>query len=68
MLKMKPCCERCQQELPAQSTGANICSFECTFCDPCTAQLGACPNCGGQLMPRPPRAPELLGKFPPQDG
>ncbi len=44
MLKMKPCCEPCERELPAQSIGANICSFECTFCDPCTAQLGACPN------------------------
>ena len=35
MLKMKPTCERCAATLPADRTGAIICSFECTFCEAC---------------------------------
>ena len=36
---------------------ARICSFECTFCTPCTTELGSvCPNCGGELVSRPRRA------------
>jgi hypothetical protein len=35
MLKMKPTCERCAAALPADRTGAFICSFECTFCEAC---------------------------------
>jgi acetyltransferase len=52
--------------LPGQSTGAWICSFECTFCAICaTGPLdGRCPNCGGDLSPRPTRSVELLRKHP----
>ena len=68
MLKMKPACERCAAALPADRTGAFICSFECTFCEACAGgQLtGACPNCAGVLLPRPTWATALLDKFPPQ--
>jgi acetyltransferase len=50
--------------LPGQSTGAWICSFECTFCAICaTGPLdGRCPNCGGDLSPRPTRSVELLAR------
>ena len=32
MLEMRPDCERCGADLPADAGGAFICSFECTFC------------------------------------
>lgn len=52
---MRTRCERC--EAPLDDAGpAFICSFECTFCDRCMAELGgACPNCGGELNRRPRR-------------
>jgi uncharacterized protein len=58
MLEMRPNCERCNAELPHDSADARICSYECTFCARCTdGELGgACPNCGGDLLPRPTRA------------
>lgn len=57
MLQMKPACERCETALPMDSADAMICSYECTFCVPCvTGPLeGRCPNCGGDLQPRPTR-------------
>ena len=65
MLEMRPGCERCDQDLPAQNSGAFICSFECTFCASCATQLKqVCPNCGGMLVSRPTRAEALLEKFP----
>ena len=67
MLKMKGQCERCQQRLPANQAGAFICSFECTFCASCAGVLGQCPNCDGELVPRPSRGAELLAKHPPAD-
>jgi hypothetical protein len=65
MLKMKPTCERCAADLAADAAGAYICSFECTFCAACVLTLGSCPNCSGELVPRPQRAMALLEKFPP---
>jgi 3-hydroxyisobutyrate dehydrogenase len=54
-LEMKESCERCATPLQAGGA-ARICSFECTFCEPCGRQLDeVCPNCGGELMPRPRR-------------
>ena len=52
---MRPTCERCGK--PVSSDGpAFICSFECTFCETCTASLdGVCPNCQGELVRRPRR-------------
>ena len=56
MLEMRPSCERCQAELPPASHGARICSFECTFCAGCADDMrDVCPNCGGELVPRPAR-------------
>lgn len=66
MLEMRPGCEQCDKNLPANAGGAMICSFECTFCEECaTGTLaGRCPNCGGELVTRPSRAAALLEKFP----
>jgi len=65
MLAMRPDCERCGTDLPPQDTGAHICSFECTFCSPCVeAMAGVCPNCGGDLTPRPTRVGAALERNP----
>ena len=54
-LEMRSVCERCGVALPADGE-AFICSFECTFCGSCSDALKlACPNCGGELVPRPRR-------------
>lgn len=57
MLKLKPSCEHCDCTLPANSTDAMICSFECTFCRDCVEEVlhNVCPNCGGGFVPRPIR-------------
>ncbi len=54
-LEMRTECERCAQPLAAASADVRICSFECTFCAACAEELGSCPNCGGELVPRPRR-------------
>lgn len=66
MLQLRPNCEACNYDLPPSSTEARICSFECTFCCTCAqgALQGCCPNCGGDLLPRPTRAAHLLEKYP----
>ncbi|MCR9278142.1 MAG: DUF1272 domain-containing protein [Pseudomonadaceae bacterium] len=66
MLEMRPGCERCDVDLPPDSTTALICSFECTFCRECDERdfNGQCPNCGGELVRRPTRAAALLERFP----
>src|SRR5690606_2715618 len=56
MLEMRPDCERCGTDLPANAGGAFICSFECSFCAECADALDErCPNCGGELLDRPTR-------------
>ncbi|MEE8245893.1 MAG: DUF1272 domain-containing protein [Alphaproteobacteria bacterium] len=56
-LEMKSACERCEASTEGQAE-ARICSFECTFCPPCAeAMSDICPNCGGELVRRPRRAP-----------
>jgi hypothetical protein len=63
---MRPDCERCGADLPAEAPGAFICSFECTFCSPCADTLDErCPNCGGELLDRPVRAAHLHANNPP---
>tara|TARA_R110000824_G_scaffold90718_1_gene221325 strand:- start:1574 stop:1801 length:228 start_codon:yes stop_codon:yes gene_type:complete len=66
MLEMRPDCERCGRDLPAEQTGALICSFECTFCESCNRETlhAVCPNCGGALTARPVRSVALLAKHP----
>lgn len=54
-LEMRSACERCAAAL-AQDGEAHICSYECTFCASCAREMnGVCPNCGGELVPRPRR-------------
>ena len=54
-LEMKQACMKCGAALDANGE-AHICSHECTFCTPCTHAVSAtCPNCGGELVPRPRR-------------
>ena len=57
MLAMRPGCECCDSDLPADTGAAFICSFECTFCAHCADTLlgNVCPNCGGGFAPRPIR-------------
>ena len=51
-LLMKPECEKCGTRLELAGE-AYICSYECTFCRPCTGALNeVCPNCGGELVRR----------------
>ena len=62
---MRPGCECCDVDLPADEVGAVVCSFECTFCAGCAEHLGRhCPNCGGELMPRPTRVGDALARHP----
>ncbi len=54
-LDMKTACMKCDGALTVMGE-AYICSFECTFCTPCTAGMQhICPNCGGELLRRPRR-------------
>jgi hypothetical protein len=55
---MRNACERCGVAL-GPGGEALICSFECTFCPACGAAIDhVCPNCGGELVPRPKRNAE----------
>ena len=54
-LEMRELCEKCQKSLAWQDD-ACICSYECTFCPKCSAEMRhVCPNCNGQLVQRPKR-------------
>ena len=72
MLELRPTCEHCNKGLPPESTEAMICTFECTFCSDCVANVigNVCPNCGGGFCPRPIRpahnykGDNCLGKYP----
>jgi uncharacterized protein len=66
MLQLRPNCECCGRILAPDSTEARICSFECTFCMQCAENPlnGRCPNCGGELVPRPRRPVERLAQYP----
>ncbi len=57
MLQLRPNCEHCNKDLPADSGDARICSYECTFCADCVDSIlnNVCPNCGGGFVPRPIR-------------
>jgi uncharacterized protein len=62
MLQLRPLCECCAIALPPESNSARICSFECTFCADCADRHlhGICPNCVGELLPRPRRPAHKL--------
>jgi hypothetical protein len=57
MLDLRPNCELCDRDLPADAPDARICSYECTFCADCVEGVlrNVCPNCGGGFVPRPIR-------------
>jgi hypothetical protein len=65
MLELRPNCECCDVDLPPDAN-ARICSFECTFCAACAENVlhGICPNCGGELVPRPKRPQAKLANNP----
>jgi hypothetical protein len=62
MLELRPNCECCDRDLPPESPDAMICTYECTWCRDCVENVlhGVCPNCGGNLQPRPIRPTALL--------
>ena len=66
MLELRPNCECCDKDLPPESTEAMICTFECTFCASCAENTlnYICPNCSGNLVPRPIRPVSALKRFP----
>lgn len=66
MLQLRPNCECCNRDLPADSADARICTFECTFCSDCASGKlqGICPNCGGELLARPRRPADKLARYP----
>lgn len=54
-LEYKSSCEKCAVPLNMQSEVC-ICSYECTFCEPCATEMEFnCPNCKGELVKRPKR-------------
>ena len=57
MLEIRPNCELCDCKLAPNSSAAQICSYECTFCSDCVRDIleNVCPNCGGGFEPRPIR-------------
>lgn len=55
-LEMRDLCERCQTARLTHDGAARICSYECTYCVPCSEAMDhVCPNCGGELVSRPRR-------------
>ena len=72
-LQLRPNCEYCDKDLPADATEARICTYECTFCADCVEDVlrNVCPNCGGEFVRRPIRPREAwrpgtgLGHDPP---
>jgi hypothetical protein len=69
MLELRPGCECCDRDLPPSSEDARICTYECTFCVHCAETIlrGVCPNCGGNLVPRPIRPASMLARHPASD-
>jgi len=72
MLELRPTCENCNKPLRPDSLEARICTYECTFCAKCVADVleNVCSNCGGGFVPRPIRpstnwkGDNYLGKYP----
>jgi uncharacterized protein len=66
MLELRPACESCGKNLPPHAADAMICSYECTFCEPCARDVlhNVCPNCGGNFERRPVRPRAMLAKHP----
>jgi hypothetical protein len=62
MLEIRPNCECCDRDLAEDAPDVYICTFECTWCADCVAMFpdGLCPNCNGNLLPRPVRPAAAL--------
>ena len=62
----RPNCACCDRDLPNGDLSARICSFECTFWPDCAEHRlgGACPNRGGDLVPRRTRPAAMPAGFP----
>ena len=69
IIELRPGCECCDRDLPPNSADARICSFEWTFCAQCATELlkGKCPNCDGELVPRPRRPANKLANNSPSN-
>ena len=69
MLELRPNCELCDCDLPADCEHARICSYECTYCANCVDTIlhDVCPKCGGNFAPRPIR-PAKAYRFEPKLG
>ena len=64
-LELRPSCECCNRDLPPESPEARICTFECTYCAVCAAEMNdRCKNCGGDLVRRPIRHADKLPEHP----
>lgn len=66
MLELRPNCECCDKDLPPDAPDAMICTYECTWCAECADKVlnGVCPNCSGNLAPRPVRPASMLARHP----
>ena len=61
-LEMRNHCETCGAQLEPEGA-AFICSYECTFCESCArVHHEVCPNCAGELVPRPRRVKAVRRK------
>jgi len=59
-LEMRETCEKCSGAL-GLAAEAFVCSYECTFCPACASGMSrTCPNCAGELVPRPRRTAPTL--------
>jgi hypothetical protein len=66
VLELRPSCECCDRDLPPDSPDARICTYECTWCADCASGCldDRCPNCGGNMVPRPIRPAAALENDP----
>ncbi|WP_353809701.1 DUF1272 domain-containing protein [Agromyces sp. SYSU T00194] len=65
MLEIRPNCECCDRDLATDDAHVFICTIECTWCDDCARRLDfTCPNCEGNLTPRPIRPAAWLMRYP----
>lgn len=58
-MEMRSNCEKCNTFISSEGI-AYVCSYECTFCEPCTKEMiYICTNCSGELVRRPRRMKSL---------
>ncbi len=59
-MELRTKCEKC--EIPLKpNDAAFLCSYECTYCEPCTKELkNTCQNCQGKLESRQDKIKDLI--------